>query len=47
VKGNFRDCIDVNLHWYATTHVELLLTTRLELVDGAGGYALTQLHYRL
>jgi hypothetical protein len=48
VKGLFRDCIDANLHWYMSTHVELLLTTRLELVDGGGsGYALTQLHYRL
>jgi hypothetical protein len=51
VKGLYRDCVDANLHWYTTSHVELLLTTRLELVDGAsgpnGGYALAQLHYRL
>jgi hypothetical protein len=51
VKGLYRDCIDANLHWYATSHVELLATLRLELLDGAsgpnGGYALAQLHYRL
>lgn len=51
VKGLYRDCIDANLHWYTTSHIELLLTTRLELLDGAsgpnGGYALAQLHYRL
>ncbi|HTL37276.1 MAG TPA: hypothetical protein VL326_29285 [Kofleriaceae bacterium] len=51
VKGLYRDCIDANLHFYAATHVEFLLTTRLELLDGGsgptGGYALTQLHYRL
>lgn len=51
VKGLYRDCIDVNVHWYVATHVELLLTTRVELLAGGsgnnGGYALTQLHYRL
>lgn len=51
VKGLYRDAIDVNLHWFATSHIEFLLTTRLELVDGGsgpnGGYALAQLHYRL
>jgi len=49
VKGNYRDCIDVNVHWFATSHIELLATTRLELVSSGsnGGYALAQLHYRL
>jgi hypothetical protein len=51
VKGLYRDAIDANLHWFMTSHVEWLLTTRVELLDGAGGpnggYALAQLHYRL
>jgi len=51
VAGLYRDSLDANLHWFATPHVELLATTRLELLDhGAGptgGYALAQLHYRL
>lgn len=51
VKGLYRDCVDANLHWFMTPHVEWLLTTRLELLDAGGGptgaYALAQLHYRL
>ena len=51
VKGSFRDCLDVNLHWFMTSHVEWLLTTRVEILDFGsspyGGYALAQLHYRL
>lgn len=51
VKGLFRDCLDANLHWFWTSHTELLLTTRLELLDfggsPTGGYALAQIHYRL
>ncbi|HEX3758093.1 MAG TPA: hypothetical protein VHW23_05285 [Kofleriaceae bacterium] len=47
-----RECIDVNLHWFTTSHVEALFTGRFEtLAFGAGGpsagYALAQLHYRL
>jgi hypothetical protein len=44
-----RNCLDVNVHWYMTSHVEWLLTTRLEHLGGGptGGYALAQLHYRL
>jgi hypothetical protein len=47
-----RDSIDVNLHWFGTSHVELVLNTRYEtLAFGSGGrsgaYALFQLHYRL
>ena len=30
VKGLFRDCLDVNLHWFQTSHLEWLLTTRIE-----------------
>ncbi|CAN5872022.1 hypothetical protein BH11MYX2_BH11MYX2_08630 [soil metagenome] len=51
VKGLYRDAFDVNLHWFMTSHVEWLLTTRVELLDAAGGpnggYALAQIHYRL
>jgi hypothetical protein len=51
VKGLTRDCLDVNVHWFTTSHLEWLLTTRVELLDAGGGpnggYALVQLHYRL
>jgi hypothetical protein len=51
VAGLYRDCVDANVHWFATPHTELMVTTRLELLDhGAGptgGYALLQVHYRL
>lgn len=51
VKGLYRDCIDVNVHWFMTAHVEWLATLRAELLDGGGGpnggYALAQIHYRL
>jgi hypothetical protein len=47
-----RDCVDVNLHWFTTSHLELVLNTRYELIGfgkggDAGGYALLQVHYRL
>jgi len=51
VQGLYRDAIDANVHWFMTSHLEWLLTTRLELLDGGGGpnggYALAQIHYRL
>lgn len=51
VRGLSRDCIDANVHWFVDSHIELLITTRLEILDGGGGpnggYALGQLHYRL
>ena len=52
VKNVDRDCVDVNLHWYTTSHVELIWTNRFELMAlGSGGptgaYSLMQLHYRL
>ncbi len=50
VDGLYRDCVDLNLHWFMTSHIEWLLTTRLEKLGGGGptaGYALAQLHYRL
>ena len=47
-----RECIDLNFHWFATSHVEAIFTGRFEtLAFGAAGpdagYALVQLHYRL
>jgi len=47
-----RDCVDLNLHWFTTSHLELVLNGRYELIGfnkGAdpGAYALLQLHYRL
>jgi hypothetical protein len=47
-----RECVDLNLHWFATSHVEALFTGRFEtLAFGAAGpnagYALIQAHYRL
>jgi hypothetical protein len=46
------ECIDANLHWFATSHWELLFTGRIQSIAlGAGGpnsgYALLQFHYRL
>jgi hypothetical protein len=49
VSDLYRDCLDVNVHWFTTPHVELLLTLRAERlgIGPTGGYALAQLHYRL
>ncbi|HEY4238499.1 MAG TPA: hypothetical protein VGM88_01745 [Kofleriaceae bacterium] len=47
-----RDCVDVNIHWFMTSHIELMLTNRYEMIgwgDGgpSGGYSLLMAHYRL
>jgi len=47
-----RDCVDLNLHYFMTSHLELVLNARYEMIGfGKGGedgaYALAQLHYRL
>jgi hypothetical protein len=47
-----RDAFDLNVHWFATSHIEAMITSRLELMAlGSGGptgaYAFLQLHYRL
>lgn len=58
IKGLDRDALDVNFHWLALSHLEMALTTRIELINQGrtlqtdlGGptsaYALLQLHYRL
>lgn len=52
IKDLDRDCLDINLHWFTSPHLELMLNARLELIGfGNGGdshaYALIQAHYRL
>jgi len=52
IAENERDCIDLNVHWFTTSHIELVLNTRYELIGfgqggDAGAYALLQAHYRL
>ncbi|MEO6775676.1 MAG: hypothetical protein ABI467_22130 [Kofleriaceae bacterium] len=47
-----QEAVDVNAHWFATSHVELILTNRFQMLafgaDGeSSGYSLLQLHYRL
>jgi hypothetical protein len=47
-----RDCVDLNIHWFFDSHIELIFTNRYEmLMFGQGGpsgaYSLMQLHYRL
>jgi hypothetical protein len=47
-----RECIDLNFHWFATSHIEALFTGRFETLafgdaGPSAGYALAQLHYRL
>ena len=54
IKGLDRDGVDVNLHWFLTSHFELVVQTRVEGLgllqsDGGptGGWALLHGHYRL
>jgi hypothetical protein len=52
VRYTDSEAADLNVHWFATSHVELLVTNRLQMLElGAGGltsgYSLFQLHYRL
>jgi hypothetical protein len=52
IRKLHREAADLNLHWFATSHVEALLTGRFEMLafGSSGpnaGYALVQLHYRL
>lgn len=47
-----RDCIDMNLHYFLDSHLEIVLNTRFEMMafgkgGPSGGYSLIQLHYRL
>jgi hypothetical protein len=52
IKELHREAADLNVHWFATSHVEAIFTGRFEMLAfGSGGpsagYALAQLHYRL
>jgi hypothetical protein len=52
IKDLDRDGVDLNLHYFLDSHLELVLNTRLEMFafgngGPSGGYALLQLHYRL
>ena len=52
IKELDRECVDLNVHWFVTSHVEGILLTRGEFFDfGKGGptgaYVLGMLHYRL
>ena len=47
-----QEVLDLNVHWFATSHLELLLTNRIQMLElGEGGYtsgySLVQAHYRL
>jgi hypothetical protein len=54
IQGVDRDAVDVNLHWFVTSHLELVLHNRIEGI-GVGssrggptsGWALLHAHYRL
>jgi hypothetical protein len=57
IKGLDRDAIDMNLHWFTTSHFEAILNARVELIGQAssnvntsgptGAYVLLMGHYRL
>jgi len=52
IKNLDRDCVDLNIHWFTTSHIELIVTNRLEVIGQTkggptGAYSLLQLHYRL
>jgi len=47
-----REAVDLNLHWFSTSHLEAIFTGRFEMLafgkaGPSAGYALVQLHYRL
>jgi hypothetical protein len=54
IQGLDRDAVDVNLHWFTTSHLELVLQNRIEGI-GVGqstggpssGWTLLHVHYRL
>jgi hypothetical protein len=54
IRGLDRDAIDVNLHWFVTSHLELVLQNRVEGIGIAAstggptsGWSLLHAHYRL
>ena len=47
-----RDSADLNVHWFMTSHLELMLVTRFQMIgkgDGGdnSGWVFGQVHYRL
>jgi hypothetical protein len=47
-----QEAADLNIHWFMTSHGEILLTNRIQMLDffadgRTSGYSLLQLHYRL
>ena len=54
IQGLDRDGVDVNLHWFLTSHVELVLQNRVEGIGigssnggATSGWSLLHVHYRL
>lgn len=52
IKRLDRDGVDLNLHYFVDSHLEMVLNARLEMIGfgkggPTGGYTLLQLHYRL
>ncbi len=47
-----RDAVDVNIHFFPLSHLELILTTRYQMIGlgsggDASGFSLLQVHYRI
>lgn len=52
VQSIDRDAVELNVHWFLTSHIETALITRVETVGWtyggpSSGWAMAQLHYRL
>ena len=52
IADTFRDAVDLNVHWFPLSHLELVLTSRFQRIGlGNGGddsgFALLQVHYRI
>jgi hypothetical protein len=52
VSGLDRDGIDLNVHGFTTSHIELILMNRVQFLDfgtsgTTSGYSMLQIHYRL
>jgi hypothetical protein len=52
IRNLSQQVFDLNIHWFATSHVELALDSRVQLENFAGdgptnGYSLLLLHYRI
>jgi len=52
IKQLDRDCVDLNVHWFMLSHLELVLMNRVQTIGlGSGGdtsfYSLLQVHYRI